>query len=367
MAAGAKRALLASAVLNLNRGGTLEISLSSAEAVQAALPKSGMVEAKWKGVDHGLCFPSFPKGWFSREQSSGQVRAQWFPGWQVEVAGGVKTSRTQVVWQGGKKPFRRERSKEGIWISPGAGEALQGDVSLALGDHGLLKGDFQLPLAAGLSPVFDSEGPLKFALQGELKDQGFLAALYPEIIKRSRGRVGMNFSAEGTWNQPRFKGALQIAETAIQFSPGEKRSSRQRVSGSFQVEVSSGAAAMEWGERGLRSSASLEFKNHGKLEGKIISSDPARFAFPREGKMEMTWTALNLSLLQPLWPRQISAEGMASAQITANWRPDFRLEALGDLKIPRGKLSWKGEGGLISAGLNQGKFGFFMGGGVPSG
>ena len=355
-----EKGLAASAVLNLDPGGSLEIRLSSAEEVQAAFPKSGNIDVKWKGVEHGLLSPLFPQRLILKGRSSGQVRAQWFPGRQGEASGRVRALQTQVVYQGDKNPVSVSVQRGDLDFAWRGGN-IQGDVSLALGDRGFMKGNFKLPLAARPFPAFPSEGPLKFGLQGQLKDQGFLSALYPEIIKKSRANLGIELSAEGTWKEPRFKGTLQIAEAGVQFpSAGNGFQSNGGID-LFHLEASSGAMVIEWGDRGLWSSATLEFKNHGKLEGRITSAEPGRFAFPKEGKMEMTWSALNLSLLQPLWPRQLFAEGTASAQITAKWRPDFRLEGLGELKIPRGKLSWKAEGGLISAGLNQGKLGFSWG------
>ena len=74
--------------------------------------------------------------------------------------------------------------------------------------------------------------------------------------------------------------------------------------------------------------------------------------------MEMTWTALDIALLQPLGPKELSLEGMAAGQIKGNWLPEGRLEAKGELKLAQGKLSWRAENGLISAGITQGDLDF---------
>ena len=271
--------------------------------------------------------------------------------------GKLKVSRTEVVWQEEEKPLAVTLQKADLDFT-WRGESLRGGVSLALADHGLLKGNFHLPLAARLNPSFQSEGPLALAVKGQLQEKGFLAARYPEMIAKSRGNIDLDFNAEGTWNQPRFKGALRIADTEFQFSPGREKLQVGDGPDPLHLEVSSGSAALEWGDKGLWSSWVLKFRKHGTVEGNIVSSESAHLSLPKAGQMEMTWTALDIALLQPLGPKELSLEGMAAGQMKGNWLPEGRLEAKGDLKLAQGKLSWRTENGLISAGIPQGDLDF---------
>ncbi len=352
-----EQGLRAALALDLGQGGNLEVRMTSAEPLQTGPPQSGKINAKWKGLGHALLSNLFPPKLLLRGQSSGQVGGQWFPDGQVEAPGEVKVSRTEVAWQEEEKPLAvilQKADLEFTW----RGESLRGGVSLSFADHGLLKGNFQLPLAARLNPSFSSGGPFALAVKGQLQEKGFLAARYPEMIAKSRGNIDLDFNAEGTWNQPRFKGALRIADTEFRFYPGRGKLQMGDGPDPLHLEVSSGAAALEWGDKGLWSSWVVKSRKHGTVEGKIVSSEPAHLSLPKAGQMEMTWTALDIALLQPLGPKELSLEGIAAGQMKGNWLPEGRLEAKGDLKLAQGKLSWRTENGLISAGIPQGDLDF---------
>jgi autotransporter translocation and assembly factor TamB len=347
--------------LDLGQEGNLEIRLTSAEPVQKAPPRSGKISGTWKGVAHTLLSPLFPPKLLLRGQSSGQASGQWSPDGQVEMGGEVRTTRTEVVWQEEAKPLAVTLQKADLNFT-WQGESLRGGVSLTIEEHGLLKGTFHLPLAARLHPSFHSGGPLALAVKGQLQEKGFLAARYPEWIAKSRGNVDLDFNAGGTWNQPQFKGALRVADTAIRFSPGGEKLPAGDGPDLLHLEVSSGSADLEWGDRGLRSSWVLKSRKHGTVEGQIVSSEPARLALPKAGQLEIGWTALDVGLLKPLGPKELFLEGTAAGQVKGNWLPEGRLEAKGELKLSRGKFSWRAEHGLISAGLRQGDVDFSWGG-----
>ena len=348
-----KKGLSASAVLDLDRGGNLRMLISSAEKPRAEFPQSGKIEAQWKGVDLALLSPILPSSLLLKGQSSGQAAGQWSPGLQVEATGAVKILRSEVTWRGGKKPISMAIQKADLDFAWG-GETLNGRLAVFLEEHGGLEGQFELPLAARIEPFFHPAKNVKISLNGKLKENGFLAALYPDLVLKSRGTLDLNFLAAGTWSRPRLKGAVELADAAIQFPSGGK--DRQTADGRdlFLLEVSSGTAGMEWGDAGLTSSFNLSFKNHGKVGGKAASPEPAHFSFPRTGQMELSWSDLDLALLKPLGPEELSLEGMGAGQITGSWFPDLRLETAGELKLTKGKIRWRTEGGLISAGMNQG-------------
>ena len=352
-----EKGLLAFLDLNFKQGGNLEAAVSSSEAVQARIPQTGKIEAKWGGIDHALLSPVFPPGLILKGQSSGEAAGQWFPGLQVEAAGAVKVFRSEVNWQTGDKPISVALQKADLNFS-WRGDSLQGGIDLTLAKHGVLKGNFELPLMARIPPSFRAEGGLKISLNGQVQEKDFLAALYSETISKSRGNLDLDFIAGGTWSHPRFKGTAQLVDTAIQFSHGGESRKSATSPDLFNLEVSSGSAAMEWGEGGLHSSLNFEFKNHGRFGAKLISSEPPSFSLPKKGQMEVIWSGLNLALLNPLGPKQVSLEGMAAGQIKGIWLPGFRLETTGELKLIKGKMSWRAEKGLISAGMNQGNVDF---------
>jgi translocation and assembly module TamB len=92
---------------------------------------------------------------------------------------------------------------------------------------------------------------------------------------------------------------------------------------------------------------------NGRIEGTFTSSETPHPAFPRQGKIDLLWTAFNLALLHPLLPEGFLLEGEADGKIKGEFLPDFRLALAGGWKVSRGNLSWKGDKGVIHAGITQ--------------
>jgi len=352
-----EKGLSASVTLNLKEGGSWEARVSSEEGIKAKFPESGRIETNWEGIDHALLSPVFPSRLSLKGRSSGRAAGQWFPGFEFEAAGDVSVSRSEVKWQTAKNPISLALQKGGLKFS-WREDRLQGDVALTLEDHGALRGTFELPLAAKIRPSFHSEEKLKIVLNGQLQEKGFLAALFPEKIIQSDGNLDLNFLAEGSWDHPRFRGTVRLADTTIRLTPGKEVGKGEPPPELFNLQVTTGSAVMKWGDGGLDSSFNLEFRNHGSLEGKLASSQAAQFSFPGNGQMEIIWGGVDLALLRPLGPKQLSLEGQAAGQIKGSWQSDFRLETAGDIKLAKGKLGWRMENGLISAGIDQGSVSF---------
>ena len=241
------------------------------------------------------------------------------------------------------------------------GEEIQGNLAIASGDYGALKGRFLLPLSARFSPSFNPDGPLKLSLQGQLQEREILPILYPEWIQKSRAKVELDLQADGTWGNPRFKGILRISDAGFQMGKPTGAGENGPVS-SLNLEIPSASATVEWGPKGLLGIMNAALNKGGKIEGKVTSSEPARLAFPRQGKIELLWTQFNLLALQPFLPEGFLLEGQVDGKLDGAWFPDFRLDMAGGLKAAQGKLSWQGGKGLISARINQADLDFLWGG-----
>ena len=57
---------------------------------------------------------------------------------------------------------------------------------------------------------------------------------------------------------------------------------------------------------------------NGKMEGKVTSSEPARLALPRQGKIDLLWREIDLLALQPLLPEGFFLEGQVNGQLKGN-------------------------------------------------
>jgi autotransporter translocation and assembly factor TamB len=347
-----EKGLLATTSLKLNQGATLDGKLSSPEAFQFDLPREGKLEARWKEMDLGLFHSLLPGELIIKGKNSGTFTGAWFPGSRFEADGKTRVSQAEFHWKGSPKPISillNAAEAEFAW----RGEALQGNLNLISADHGTLKGLFLLPVSAGFSPSFVPGGPLKISVQGELQENGLLSRLYPEWIQKSRGKAALDLNAEGTWSKPQWKGTVQISDAGIQIDSSGGNGKAGKVSSGMNFEVPHAKAVVEWGSRGFLAVLAAVVNRNGRIEGTFTSSQPPGPAFPRQGKIDLLWTAFNLAILQPLLPEGFLLEGEVDGRMKGEFLSDFRLDLTGGWRVSRGNLSWKGEKGVVNAGITQ--------------
>jgi autotransporter translocation and assembly factor TamB len=346
------KGLLATTALKLNNGGSLDGRVSSPDAFQFNLPREGKLEAQWKALDLVLLQSLLPAELILKGKNSGTLNGAWFPGSRFEASGKTQVSRAQVLWPGSSQPFPfnlNTSEADFTW----QGESLRGNLTLNSADHGSLKGIFLLPLSARFSPSFIPEGLFKVSVQGQLRENGLLSRLYPERVQNSRGEIGLDLNAEGTWSKPQGKGTVQISGAGFQIAGAEGEKKAGKISPGINIEMPYAKAAVEWDSRGLVAGLAAILKENGTIEGTVTSSEPPRPAFPRQGKIDLLWTDFNLALLQPLLPEGFLLEGKAEGKVKGALLPDLHLDLAGGWKVSRGKLSWKGEKGQVGAEINQ--------------
>jgi translocation and assembly module TamB len=351
------KGFLASLALGLEGDGRLDLRFSSPGAFSLAVPPTGKIEAEWGGIDHALFAPVLPPGLLLKGRSSGRVSGEWSPGFRLEAAGELRASRTEIIWRRGEKAPSLAVKEAGLDLT-WREDRLRGNLSMTFEERGGLKGTFEAPLVLNGFPSFRPEGRLEASLNGRFRDKGLLAAFFPETISRSGGDIELEIAAGGTWARPRLRGTFGIAEAALRFYPGGAIRRSGPGSDLFAFQISSGSAALEWGPEGLLSSWTLELADHGKLEGKLLSAEPAGFSFPDRGRLKMNWSGLEAALLRPLAPDRLFLEGRAAGRIEGSWFPDFRLETTGELKLAGGKAGWRTENGLVAAEIERGKAAF---------
>jgi translocation and assembly module TamB len=168
--------------------------------------------------------------------------------------------------------------------------------------------------------------------------------------------------ADGTWGNPRFKGNIQIFDAGFQMANPNGTRKNGPVPPPQNLELPSASAKVDWGPKGLLAALNAVLNKSGKIEAKVTSSEPARLAFPRQGKIDLLWTEINLLALQPFLPEGFFLEGRVDGKLRGAWFPDFRLDMAGGLKVAPGKLIRQGEKGLISARINQADLDFLWAG-----
>ena len=355
------KGLLAAAALKLNQGGNLEGRLSSAEAFQFTLPGEGKIAAHWKAIDLALLQSFMPNHVALKGKISGNLSGGWFARSRLEVAGKTEVSQGQFIWKVNPKPiFINLNTAEADFAW--RGEEIQGNLAIASADYGSLKGRFLLPLSARFSPSFNPDGPLKLYLQGQFQEREILPILYPEWIQTSRGKAKLDLQADGTWGNPRFKGSVEICDAGFQMVRPTGASENAPAAAPLNLEIPSASATVDWGPKGLQTALNATLNKSGKIEGKVTSTEPARLAFPRRGKIDLLWTEINLLALQPFLPEAFLLEGQVNGKLRGAWLPDFSLDLAGGLKVAQGRLIWQGQKGLISARINQADLEFLWAG-----
>jgi autotransporter translocation and assembly factor TamB len=347
-----EKGLLGTTSLKLNQGATLDGKVSSPNAFQFDLPREGKLEASWNEVDLGLFHSLLPGELIIKGKNSGTFTGAWLAGSRFEADGKTWVSQAEFHWKRSMKPISillNDAEADFAW----RGESIQGNLNLNSADHGTLRGTFLLPLSARLSPSFIPEGPFKVSVRGHLRENGLLSLLYSERIQKSRGEIGLDLNAGGSWSKPQWKGTVQISEAGFQIAgPKGERKEEKNSSGVF-IEIPYAKAAVEWDSRGLVAVLAAMLNENGRIEGTVTSSEPPRAAFPRQGKIDFLWTAFNLALLQPILPEGFHLEGKAEGKVKGALLPDLHLDLSGGWKVSQGSLSWKGDKGQISAGINQ--------------
>ncbi len=353
-----EKGLDASVALDLKEGGKLSGNIFSPDPARFAVPRQGRADTTWTDLNIAVLGPFLPKGFSLGGASSGRLAGSWSPGPVFDAAGEVQISRGNAGWQGGPKPVSVKLDTaraDFAW----QGQTLKGTLDLSSPDHGWLKGTFLLPIPATSPPFFRPLDPLSLSLQAQLQDRGLLATLYSDHIRNSRAQLKLDLTAGGTFEKPQIKGSARLSEAAFQFSKpaGPKQDTKARPP--VALEIPSASATLDWGGQGLAAKLEIVSAKNGRIDGALSSPEPARFAVPEQGSFELAWTALDLGVLQPWIPERISLDGQAAGRVKGRLFPGRRLEANGEFGVEKGNLSWRGNGGLVSAALNHSALKFF--------
>jgi translocation and assembly module TamB len=338
--------------MELTGGGKLQGQLSSSQPARLRFPEQGKFDSKWKAIDLTLFKQWLPRDLTLEGRSSGHLSGHLEKGWRFETAGKMDVSQGAVRW----------RTKEGLISSTlqtadlnwsWRGEELNGNLSLALADYGELNGRFQLPLTPSMPIAVRKTNPIFVSLQGQIREKGLLPSLFPNLIQESSGQVDLKLNAHGTWEKPRLAANLRLKRAGIRVLMGgpSVKEKIPAVRESLSLERLQGVTKLNWDEKGLFASWELELAERGKVHGQLSSPHPASLAFPPQGKLDVTYEGIDLSLLRPWLPPTLEIGGHLSGQLDGQWMAGLRLNVKGGVKISQGSFIWKGKNGVISVRL----------------
>lgn len=196
--------------LDLLEAGRLKGSLASSAPGRTAIPEEGEVAAEWSGIDPALLRPWLPAALRLEGHLSGKGGGRLLPDRRLDLRGSAAFSGGKLRWQrGGGEVNADLRNAELTWNW--RGEALHGDITLALAEYGQARGSFQLPLPARLPAAIDPRGPVQASLTGQVREMGLLTALFPGFIRESHGELDLDLRVGGRWEEPLLGGELRLA------------------------------------------------------------------------------------------------------------------------------------------------------------
>ena len=200
-----KTGLDADGELNFAKGGRFTFTLRSPQSGRLALPERGEVSAAWEGIELRQLNPWLPETLTVDGRWQGDVAGRWQAGTALQLAGKTWIEDGALQWQGVDGLIRlplRQAELTGSWQAGWA----QGELHLALAEHGRIDGHFRLPLLTD-----NPDAPLQAAAHFTLDELGLLATLLPGATNETHGKLQGDLRLAGSRRQPQLYGRLALS------------------------------------------------------------------------------------------------------------------------------------------------------------
>ena len=177
----------------------------------ALSPPAGRLRAEWRDINLARATTWLPVGFGVSGRLSGAGEGELLPDGRVQVSGKASVSQGEVRRRIAEVELRAALSKAELAWS-WRGETLNGKVSLVFSEQGTVRASFTLPLPARLpvSPV--PSGPVSLSAEARVREMGALAAIFPGMVRETRGKVELDLRLGGTWNEPQLSGSLLVED-----------------------------------------------------------------------------------------------------------------------------------------------------------
>ena len=197
--------------MELADGGRLQGQIVSHQPARLAFPEEGTLNAAVQDIGLSMIRPWIPPSINFNGHVSGKIDGEWFAGSRLKMKGDLKVSGGNLNWKRENGQISAKLKGTDLHLD-WDDETLRGDLSMALEEYGHAKGNFRLPLPARLPFSFPVDGPIHFLLQGQFKEMGLLASLFPGVIQESHGQLDLTLAVNGTWKKPRPEGHLRFGK-----------------------------------------------------------------------------------------------------------------------------------------------------------
>jgi translocation and assembly module TamB len=268
------------AILELNtaRDGRLTASCDAPAPSSLSLPERIGFQASLEGSDFRAIRPWLPAGLSLEGGISARAEGEWGPSGGIRLSGTANVGKGIIAGQG-KRGELRANIRSAVLTWDWSGQALDGAVNLDLAETGRLEGKFTLPVPARLPAAIEPDGPVSMTLNGNVRENGILSALFPGMIQESRGELEIKARAGGTWRTPSYGGKFLLSRAGVYLPRAGVRFRDVQVSTELindTIRVQSFSARS--GEGALNGSALIRLKEW-KLESYSGKINGDRFQF----------------------------------------------------------------------------------------
>lgn len=207
---GGERGLKVDLSLAASDGGRVRGTFSSAAPFRLAAPDQGQLTAEISGLNLALLQRWLPADTSLTGFVNAQARGNLLPGQRLELTGDARLSGGSLQRSTPDGELKLSFSAaEASWNW--RGETLAGVLSLNMAEHGRVRTEFQLPLAARYPTALNRQGPLRGTVQGNVQEKGLVTALFPGLVQESFGEFELDLAIGGSGEAPQIGGKLQLA------------------------------------------------------------------------------------------------------------------------------------------------------------
>lgn len=206
----AGKELRATANLDTVQDGRLDFSAVTRTPAGFSLPEQGTFEARLEGGHFRSIRPWLPDGLSLDGGFSALASGELLPGRGLRLKGTATVGKGSLARQregGVLKADFRGASLAWDWQD----EALGGSASIDLAETGRVSSRFRIPLPARLPTRVNPDGAVSLTLDGKLRENGLLTALFPGMLQESKGELELEARAGGTWRTPDLTGRFLLS------------------------------------------------------------------------------------------------------------------------------------------------------------
>ncbi len=201
--------------------------------------------------------------------------------------------------------------------------------------------------------VLRSELGSKIQLRGEYtqaRKQGTVEARWREVnlsrLQPWLPKIGITGKTSGQFEMALEEDRLSVLTGRLEGKGRlEKETSTLNLPG-IQVDLN-------WDSSGLTANGSVEAAQGGSLQAELVSDQPAGWEVPGNGELTLALQDLDLALLRPWLPEELTLKGRIAGRALGRWTPELKFTLTGEAKAVDSLLEWKENGGKLRSEVKQ--------------